>query len=88
MCSVFNRCLYFVDSSGTTFDGIVKSRSVGTMMTSNEVISSAEVNEPGARLFFRPFLIVHLATNADMDDYLGFTSPNPTRFYEFTLNPK
>ncbi|MFZ0450329.1 MAG: hypothetical protein WAL98_13920 [Desulfatiglandaceae bacterium] len=61
---------------------------MGTMMTSNEVISSAEVNEPGARLFFRPFLIVHLATNADMDDYLGFTSPNPTRFYEFSLNPK
>ncbi|MFZ0450509.1 MAG: hypothetical protein WAL98_14825 [Desulfatiglandaceae bacterium] len=28
-----------------------------------------------------------LAPNTDMDDYLGFTSPNPTRFYEFTLNP-
>ncbi|MFZ0451265.1 MAG: hypothetical protein WAL98_18675 [Desulfatiglandaceae bacterium] len=34
---------------------------MGTMMTSNEVVSSAEVNEPGVRLFFRPFLIVHLA---------------------------
>ncbi|MFZ0451679.1 MAG: hypothetical protein WAL98_20775 [Desulfatiglandaceae bacterium] len=56
--------------------------------TSNEVISSAEVNEPGMRLFFGPFLIVHLAQDTDMDDYLGFMSPNPTRFYEFTLNPK
>ncbi len=40
------------------------------------------------RLFFRPFLIVHLAPNTDMDGYLGFTSPNPTRFYEFMPNPK
>jgi len=31
--------------------------------------------EEGVRLFFRPFLIVHLATYADMDDYLGFTPP-------------
>jgi hypothetical protein len=61
---------------------------MGTTMPSNEVISSAEVNDPGVRLFFRPFLIVHLATNADMDDYLRFKSPNPTRFYEFSLNPK
>jgi hypothetical protein len=44
--------------------------------------------EPGVRVFFGPFLMVHLAPNTDMDDYLGFTSPNPTRFYEFTLNPK
>jgi len=48
--------------------------------TSNEVFFSAEVNEPGVRLFFGYFLIVHLAIDADMDDYLGFTSPNPTRF--------
>ncbi len=40
------------------------------------------------RVFFGPFLMVHLAPNTDMDDYLGFTSPNPTSFYEFTLNPK
>ncbi|MFZ0451273.1 MAG: hypothetical protein WAL98_18715 [Desulfatiglandaceae bacterium] len=40
------------------------------------------------RLFFGPFLIVPLAPNTDMDGYLGFTSPNPTRFYEFTLNPQ
>jgi hypothetical protein len=61
---------------------------MGTMITSNEVVSSAGVRETGVRLFFRPFLIVHLAPNTDMDDYLGFTSPNPTRFYGFTLNPK
>ncbi|MFZ0449799.1 MAG: hypothetical protein WAL98_11215 [Desulfatiglandaceae bacterium] len=29
------------------------------------------------RVFFRPFLIVHLAPNTGMDDYLGFTPPNP-----------
>ncbi|MFZ0449640.1 MAG: hypothetical protein WAL98_10400 [Desulfatiglandaceae bacterium] len=40
------------------------------------------------RVSFRPFLIVHLAPNTGMDDYLGFMSPNPTSFYEFTLNPK
>jgi len=62
--------------------------SMGTMMTSNEVVSSAGVKEQGVRVFFRPFLIVHLAPNSDMDDYLGFMSPNPTSFYEFTLNPK
>ncbi|MFZ0450412.1 MAG: hypothetical protein WAL98_14340 [Desulfatiglandaceae bacterium] len=33
--------------------------------------------EPGVRLFFRPFLIVHLAPNTDMDDYLGFTPIKP-----------
>jgi len=27
------------------------------------------------RLFFRPFLIVHLAPDTDMDNYLGFTPP-------------
>jgi len=61
---------------------------MGTMMTSNEVVSSAGVKEQGVKVFFRPFLIVHLAPNTDMDGYLGFTSPNPTRFYEFMLNPK
>ncbi|MFZ0451312.1 MAG: hypothetical protein WAL98_18910 [Desulfatiglandaceae bacterium] len=40
------------------------------------------------RLFFRPFLIVHLAANTDMDAYLGFMFPSPTSFYEFALNPK
>ncbi|MFZ0450952.1 MAG: hypothetical protein WAL98_17075 [Desulfatiglandaceae bacterium] len=33
--------------------------------------------EPGVRLFFRPFLIVHLAPNTDMGDYLGLTPPKP-----------
>jgi len=47
------------------------------MTTSNEAVSSAGVREPGVTLFFRPFLIVHLAPNTDMDDYLGFTPPNP-----------
>ncbi|MFZ0450589.1 MAG: hypothetical protein WAL98_15225 [Desulfatiglandaceae bacterium] len=50
---------------------------MGTMMTSNEVVSSAGVKEQGVRLFFRPFLIVHLALDADMDGYLGFTPPKP-----------
>ncbi|MFZ0449318.1 MAG: hypothetical protein WAL98_08750 [Desulfatiglandaceae bacterium] len=50
---------------------------MGTMMTSNEVVSSAGVKEQGVRLFFRPFLIVHLAPNTDMDGYLGFTPPKP-----------
>jgi len=48
---------------------------MGTMMASNEVVSSAGVKEPGVRLFFSPFLIVHLAPDTDMDDYLGFTPP-------------
>ncbi len=45
------------------------------IMTSDEVVSSAEVNAPGVRLFFRPFLIVRLAPNTNMDGYLGFTPP-------------
>ncbi|MFZ0451100.1 MAG: hypothetical protein WAL98_17825 [Desulfatiglandaceae bacterium] len=50
---------------------------MGTMMTSDEVVSFAGVREPGVRLFFRPFLIVHLAQNTDMDGYLGFMPPKP-----------
>ncbi|MFZ0452079.1 MAG: hypothetical protein WAL98_22830 [Desulfatiglandaceae bacterium] len=46
-------------------------------MTSNEVVSPAGVKEPGVRVFFGPFLIVHLAPNTDMDGYLGFTPPKP-----------
>ncbi|MFZ0448033.1 MAG: hypothetical protein WAL98_02220 [Desulfatiglandaceae bacterium] len=46
-------------------------------MTSDEVVSSPGVKEQGVRLFFRPFLIVHLAPNTDMDGYLGFTPPKP-----------
>ncbi|MFZ0448466.1 MAG: hypothetical protein WAL98_04425 [Desulfatiglandaceae bacterium] len=46
-------------------------------LASNEVVSSAGVKEQGVRLFFRPFLIVHLAPHTDMDGYLGFTPPNP-----------
>ncbi|MFZ0449976.1 MAG: hypothetical protein WAL98_12105 [Desulfatiglandaceae bacterium] len=33
--------------------------------------------EEGLRVFFRRFLIVHLETNTDMDDYLGFTPIKP-----------
>jgi len=51
--------------------------SMGTMMTSKEVVSSAGVKEQGVRVFFRPFLIVHLAPDTDMDDYLGFMPPKP-----------
>ncbi|MFZ0447859.1 MAG: hypothetical protein WAL98_01335 [Desulfatiglandaceae bacterium] len=46
-------------------------------MTTNEVVSSAGVKEPILRLFFRPFLIVHLAPNTDMGGYLGLTPPKP-----------
>jgi len=31
--------------------------------------------EENLRVFFGRFLIVHLAPNPDMDDYLGFTPP-------------
>jgi hypothetical protein len=47
------------------------------MTTTNEVVSSAGVKEQGVRLFFRPFLIMHLAPNTDMDGYLGFNPPKP-----------
>jgi len=56
---------------------IVKSRSINMMTTTNEVVSSAGVKEQGVRLFFRPFLIMHLAPNTDMDGYLGFNPPKP-----------
>jgi hypothetical protein len=44
----------------------------------NEVVSSAGIKEQGVRLFFSPFLIVHLAPITDMDGYLGF---NPPKLY-------
>jgi hypothetical protein len=40
-------------------------------------VSSAGVKEQGVRVFFRPFLIVHLAPNTDTDGYLGFMPPKP-----------
>ncbi|MFZ0449834.1 MAG: hypothetical protein WAL98_11390 [Desulfatiglandaceae bacterium] len=39
--------------------------------------SQIGTQEQNLRVFFRPFLIVHLAPNTDMDGYLGFTPPNP-----------
>jgi len=45
--------------------------------------------EVNLTIFFRRFLIVHLATNCDMDDYLGFTPPKALSFpYCLPLNPK
>ncbi|MFZ0450298.1 MAG: hypothetical protein WAL98_13760, partial [Desulfatiglandaceae bacterium] len=44
--------------------------------------------EEGLRVFFRPFLIVHLAGAPTWTPIWGLCLPNPTRFYEFTLNPK
>jgi hypothetical protein len=38
---------------------------------------SNEVDE-NLRVFFGHFLIVHLAPNPDMDDYSGFTPPEPS----------
>jgi len=40
------------------------------------------------RLFFGPFLIVHLATPCYMDVHLGFTPPNQPRHAYVPLNPK
>ena len=40
------------------------------------------------RLFFRPFLIVHLAQTSTWTAIWGLHLPNPTRFYDVTLNPK
>jgi hypothetical protein len=57
-------------------------------MTTNEVVSSAGVKEPGVRLFFRPFLIVHLARGSDMDDYSGFMPPKSWRSLMATLKPQ
>jgi len=48
---------------------------MGTMMNSNEVALFTGVQEENLRVFFRCFLIVHLATNSYMDDYLGFMPP-------------
>ncbi|MFZ0451996.1 MAG: hypothetical protein WAL98_22415 [Desulfatiglandaceae bacterium] len=46
-------------------------------MTSNKVASSSGYKETDLRIFFMCFLIVHLATNFDMDGYLGFTPIKP-----------
>jgi hypothetical protein len=45
------------------------------LMASNEVVLFTRVQEEDLRVFFRCFLIGHLATNPDMDGYLGFTPP-------------
>ncbi|MFZ0448691.1 MAG: hypothetical protein WAL98_05550 [Desulfatiglandaceae bacterium] len=45
------------------------------MRTSKEVVLFIGAQEEDLRVFFGPFLIVHLAPNSDMADYLGFTSP-------------
>jgi len=53
------------------------------------VVSFAGAKEPGVRLFFRPFLIVHLAQGSDMDGAIwGLRLPNPTRHACVPLNPK
>jgi len=48
---------------------------MGTMTTSNEVVSFTGAQEESLRVFFGRFLIVHLAQGSDMDGYLGLTPP-------------
>jgi len=43
------------------------------MLASNEVTVTVQVEEARLRVFFRRFLMVHLAQGFDMDDYLEFT---------------
>jgi len=40
-----------------------------------KVVLCSGAQEEGLRVFFRPFLIVHLAPNTDTDGYLGFMPP-------------
>jgi hypothetical protein len=44
-------------------------------LLSNEVVLFTGAQEENLRVFFRHFLIVDLAPDADMDGYLGFTPP-------------
>jgi hypothetical protein len=44
-------------------------------MTSKEVDLLTGAQEEELRVFFGRFLIVHLATNPEMDGYLGSTPP-------------
>jgi hypothetical protein len=53
-------------------DGTVKSP---FLRTSDEVVLFTGVQEEDWRVFFRCFLIGHLASNPDMDGYLEFTPP-------------
>jgi hypothetical protein len=55
--------------------GEISESGLFTMMTSKEIILFTRVQEEDLRVFFRRFLIVHLAPNPDMDDYSGFTYP-------------
>jgi len=58
------------------------------MMTSNEVTIFSAFKEADLTIFFKCFLIVHLARNRDMDGYLGFTTPNPYATLLRTAKPK
>jgi len=42
----------------------------------------------GLRVFFGPFLTVHLAPYSDMDGYLGFTVPEPHANLLRSVKPK
>jgi hypothetical protein len=45
------------------------------LRTSNAVVLFTGPQEENLKVFFGRFLIVHLAVNCDMDDYLGFRLP-------------
>ncbi len=59
-----------------------------TLTTSKKVDSSARAKDPGVRLFFRHFLIVHLTRRFYMDGYLGFMPPGTNAILICILNHK
>jgi hypothetical protein len=54
---------------------------------SNET-GQTRFHEQNLRFFFGRFLIVPLAPNSDMDDYLGFTPPEAQHSLMAFLKPK
>jgi hypothetical protein len=53
----------------------MQSKRSPVLRTSKEGILFTGTQEENLRVFFGPFLIVHLAQGSDMDGYLGFRPP-------------
>ncbi len=62
--------------------------SIGVMMPSKEVVSVTRAQAENLTVFFGCFLMVHLAPDADMDGYLGFTPPEAWHSPKLPLTPK